>query len=537
MYIWHRLAYPHRQLIIGCVRSFSSRKWQRSSNNTAVGSAAAVDGVPKSTPEIGPSPSKNFIAVAWPRKNDQLHSGLETVNLPIGKYSEVRNRNHEVVSKDQYSKTGTVDEVQNQKHSVVDFRPGKSKVANIACTQNMVETESLKKAHPLEETRMALASHCTTVNDSNRTIQPRTGSTPDKGYFQRRPMLHDGPHDGKSSQIEVSPDGSEDSLSLNSTTSMGHVSSFGSGAASAFAKRDYIKRIRAKRATMREQKFASNEPIIGTNTLVRFHVVRPPKEENVNYTNQEHSLVSPSKFFARERKREQALHDSSPPAPEMRAATGWGEIIPMRPEIRKIWQKKVRPLRSQFERTRSQILQARRTPQNGTTHVESNGMEPNLIKYIFNDEKKAKQDTLTEKVLTGLNDLLYTYNELQLRKPREDTRDNAVKWPSRSKYMRWQRLDETGQPLGEAPENPCAAETVESNFQTIVEPQVPTLGGKLDIEDTTETSYQPDDVRPEASFSDGHAARESVGSDHQAEIDLPRIRLAYNLENPLHLAS
>ena len=163
-------------------------------------------------------------------------------------------------------------------------------------------------------------------------------------------------------------------------------------------------------------------------------------------------------------------------------------------------------------------------------------MKPIIKKYIFNDEKNAKQDALTEKVLTGLDDLLYTYNKLQLRKPRGNKRDNAVEWPSRRKYMRWQRLDVTGQPLGEAPEDHCTAETAKSSYQTIVEPQVPSLSDNLDTKSTVDVGYQPEDVRPEASFSDDHVATESVESVHQAEVELPRISLEYDLEDPLHSA-
>lgn len=49
-----------------------------------------------------------------------------------------------------------------------------------------------------------------------------------------------------------------------------------------------------------------------------------------------------------------------------------------------------------------------------------------------------------------------------------------------------------------------------------------------------EISYQPEDMRPEASFSDGHVPRESVESDHQAKIELHRISLAYDLDDPVH---
>ena len=731
MYIWPRLAYPHRTSIIGCVRSFSLRQWRRFSNNTAVGSAAAVDGPPKSTPEIVQSLTKKFVAVGRDWKHDRLRSDPTTVKSGIGKYckvrfqkvvvqcevrkldvvSKVQVRKHDVVGKDQFRKTdvdpkirirkkdilgkgqfrkngavpkvqvrkhglvpkvpirkqkvfpkvlirkqivvpkvqirkqkvvpkvqirkqkvvskgqlpktGAVDKVHIRKHNVVDFRPGKSTVASAATIKNIVEDESLNRARSLDHTHMALASHCAAARNLDHTLQPRMALTPDDEYLSRSPVLHDVPPDGKSSDIEVSPHALEEFL-LNSTTPMGHVSfSRRSGAAFFAQKWKTIRRRRARIVIRRKLIRRLNGLIIGTATVFRRCIGRSPEGENANCTNQELSSVGSSKKLAQERTREQALRVSSPPAAEMRASMRRGKSTPMRPKRRKILTrvitrilnpsssrlangtysltrrigqlrgkrildlafrhakarscrlralarssklsarmrvmvsslkplirmtavgsssnfsarlKKVRSLQSRFERTPSPRLQVGKLRRNETVHVGSDDIEPIITKYIFDDEKQAKQDALTEKVLTGLDDLLYTYNKLQLRKPRGNKRDNAVEWPSRRKYMRRQRVDMTGQPLGEAPEDHCAAETAKPSYQTIVEPQVPSPGGTLDAKGTTDVGYQLEDVRPEASFGEDYVAAESVESVHQAEVELPRISLAYDLEDPLYSA-
>ena len=65
--------------------------------------------------------------------------------------------------------------------------------------------------------------------------------------------------------------------------------------------------------------------------------------------------------------------------------------------------------------------------------------EPMIRKYKFHDQKQATQDTLLDDVEKASGDLLYTYNHLQLRKPQNQAKDNAVEWESRNKYPHWQR--------------------------------------------------------------------------------------------------
>ena len=69
----------------------------------------------------------------------------------------------------------------------------------------------------------------------------------------------------------------------------------------------------------------------------------------------------------------------------------------------------------------------------------SKTVAPIIQKHIFNDEKQEEQEHLAERVQTGLDDLLFTYKELQLRKQGEGRRDNAVEWPSRRKHAKWER--------------------------------------------------------------------------------------------------
>lgn len=634
MYIWQRLAYPHRKPITDCVRSLSSRKWRRCPNKPAVTSPAAVDGLPKSTSGIVASLSKKSESAARSRKNNHLHADLSTASLQIDKYSKaqirkcvakdefrkvasvsqvraerhdivgkkqsgktgalakkqsrktgvldtirvekhdivgkkqsrkidavskvrirkndtvgkdqfrkigavpkIRIRKHDIVSKGQLPKTGAVNKVQIRRHRVVDFEPGKPEVASAASIKNIVEDESLKKAHSLDHTRIDLASHCATARILDHTLQPRTDLMPDDEYLQRSPILHDVPPDGKSSHIEVSPDACEASLSFDSTNPIGHVSSRRSGLAPFVTKSKRIRRKRVRKVIMRRLVLGSNQFITCTDPVGRF--CQSPEEGNVIFTNRQVSLASSSIMLVREREREQVSSVISRAQPEMIAVTGREGTVSMRRKRRKITTKvirrnrqspsselindsdsivrkyrgpapkkrntnrptrlaaaslskiravifsskflyrmravgsssksapisKIQSLQIQSGTIPSPRLQARETRQNENTHAGIDGIEPTITKYIFNDEKKCKQDALTEKVLAGLDDLLYTYNKLQLRKPRGKTRDNAVEWPSRRKYTRWQRVDTTGQPLGEAHEDRCAAETAESDIQ------------------------------------------------------------------------
>ena len=75
--------------------------------------------------------------------------------------------------------------------------------------------------------------------------------------------------------------------------------------------------------------------------------------------------------------------------------------------------------------------------------------EPMIRKYKFNDQKQATQDTLLDDVDKGSDDLLYTYNQLQLRKPQNEAKDNAVEWESRKKYPHWQRVADNAEAIEE----------------------------------------------------------------------------------------
>lgn len=82
-------------------------------------------------------------------------------------------------------------------------------------------------------------------------------------------------------------------------------------------------------------------------------------------------------------------------------------------------------------------------------HPDRKNTEPMIRKYTFNDQKQATQDTLLDDVDNGFGDLLYTYNQLQLRKPRNQAKDNAVEWDSRKKYPHWQRVANNAEAIEE----------------------------------------------------------------------------------------
>lgn len=80
-------------------------------------------------------------------------------------------------------------------------------------------------------------------------------------------------------------------------------------------------------------------------------------------------------------------------------------------------------------------------------HPGRKDTEPMIRKYTFNDQKPATQDTSLGDVDKGFNDLLYSYNQLQLRKPLNQAKDNAVEWASRKKYQHWQRSENNAEAI------------------------------------------------------------------------------------------
>lgn len=71
--------------------------------------------------------------------------------------------------------------------------------------------------------------------------------------------------------------------------------------------------------------------------------------------------------------------------------------------------------------------------------------KPLFRKYQFNDQKQATQDALIENVNKGPDELLYAYNELQLRKPSRQMTNNALEWTSRRKHAHWSRVHGSAQ--------------------------------------------------------------------------------------------
>ena len=99
------------------------------------------------------------------------------------------------------------------------------------------------------------------------------------------------------------------------------------------------------------------------------------------------------------------------------------------------------------------------------TSYNKNPPAPFIRKCLFNDEKLAKKEIHSE-----LDGLLYAFDKVQLRKPPDLVRDNAIEWPSRQKHQRWQRLDQDGQPIEGPSQNDSAGKTEETILEAGSEP-------------------------------------------------------------------
>ena len=79
----------------------------------------------------------------------------------------------------------------------------------------------------------------------------------------------------------------------------------------------------------------------------------------------------------------------------------------------------------------------------GNVGVERGCRAPQISKYIYNDQKSSPNAEY-QKINADLDDLLLTYENLQLRKPSDRARDNTVEWQSRQKILSRQRVDKIG---------------------------------------------------------------------------------------------
>ena len=145
--------------------------------------------------------------------------------------------------------------------------------------------------------------------------------------------------------------------------------------------------------------------------------------------------------------------------------------------------------------------------------------EPMIRKYKFNDQKQATQDTLLDDMEKASGDLLYTYNQLQLRKPRNQAKDNAVQWDSRKKYPHWQRVANNAEAIEEF-----------GNATGLISQSIDRLSEDLkDLDVARETKFEFDEHRYNVK-SIGRWPRAHDGSRRKyAGSEAPRIIFVYDL--------